>query len=270
MTPTDIFPQLAGFILACWIIALIGYIPAVAKRLHFPLGITFLLFGWLMLAAYICWMWIVLERPPLRTMGETKLWYSLFLPLFGMVTQWRWKTIALAIPTIIMAAVFLIISALHPENFDKTLMPALQSAWFVPHVIVYMISYAAFGMAGAISIWMLIKKMLQPQNTDCSEAADLARRLVFIAIPLLTAGLVFGALWAKVAWGNYWSWDPKESWAFLSWAIYIIYLHLQKYYRLTSSTHLIIISASFIIVLGCWFGINLLPTAMQSVHTYSN
>ena len=270
MTPHDLFPTLAGFVLACWLIALIGYLPAVAQRMRFPLGATFLLLGWLLMAAYITWMWIALERPPMRTSGETKLWYIVMLPLFGLIVQWRWKTISMAIPTIIMASVFVVLTAMRPESFDKTLMPALQSPWFVPHVIVYMISYAAFGVAAAIAIWSLAKDLLKPGEGGCDAAAELAHRLIIIGIPLLSAGLIFGALWAKVAWGHYWSWDPKETWAFLSWAMYLIYIHLHRYIRLSSRVQLMLLAVGFLIILGCWFGVNALPTATQSVHTYSN
>ena len=272
MTPHAALPYLTGFILSCWLVALIGFLPPVAKRVRLPLGITFFVLGWLLLVGYMAWMWIELERPPMRTMGETRLWYSLLLPAVGLVLQWRWQAFKMAIMPIIimvMSSVFLIKTALHPEMMDKTLMPALQSPWFVPHVLVYMVSYAIFGLAAALGVWTLAREFFI-KDGGCERAAKDAHRLIAIGFPFLTAGLIFGALWGKVAWGHYWSWDPKETWAFLTWAMYLIYIHMKTYNRLSPRMHLCLLAGGFIIVLGCWFGVNSLPTSAQSVHTYTN
>ncbi|WP_218186024.1 cytochrome c biogenesis protein CcsA [Marinifilum fragile] len=85
----------------------------------------------------------------------------------------------------------------------------------------------------------------------------------------LTFGLLFGALWAKEAWGHYWTWDPKETWAFITWMGYLVYIHrrYQKPSKYVSA--LWILALAFVILLVCWFGVNYLPSAQFSVHTYS-
>ena len=86
----------------------------------------------------------------------------------------------------------------------------------------------------------------------------------------LTFGLLFGALWAKEAWGHYWTWDPKETWAFITWLGYLVYLHHKYNHRESKPLQsFIIVGVSFILLLICWFGVNYLPTAQMSVHTYS-
>ena len=80
--------------------------------------------------AYILIMWITLERPPLRTMGETRLWYSFFLPLSGIIVYSRWRYKWILSFSTLLAAVFVGINLLRPEIHSKTLMPALQSPWF--------------------------------------------------------------------------------------------------------------------------------------------
>ena len=208
----------------------------------------------------------------MRTQGETRLWYAMLLPAVGLFLHWRWKAFKLAIMPIIimgMASGFLIKDALHPEMFDKSLMPALQSPWFVPHVLVYMISYVFFGLAAAVGLWALVRELFV-KDGGCDRAAIDTQRLVTLGFPLLTTGLIFGALWAKVAWGHYWSWDPKETWAFLTWAIYLVYIHLKSQTRLSSKAHLVLLICGALIVLGCWFGVNSLPTSQQSMHSYMN
>ena len=94
--------------------------------------------GLLVFFSFILSMWISLERPPLRTMGETRLWYSFFLPLVGLIVYSRWKYKWILSFSTILALVFICVNLFKPEIHDKTLMPALQSPWFAPHVIVYM------------------------------------------------------------------------------------------------------------------------------------
>ena len=98
--------------------------------------------------SYILIMWITLERPPLRTMGETRLWYSFFLPLAGMIVYSRWQYKWILSFSTLLATVFVCVNLFKPEIHSKTLMPALQSPWFAPHVIVYMMAYASWERSG--------------------------------------------------------------------------------------------------------------------------
>ena len=85
----------------------------------------------------------------------------------------------------------------------------------------------------------------------------------------LTLGMLMGALWAKEAWGHYWSWDPKETWAAITWFAYLIYIHLTRYDRRHTTAAQWLLIVSFCLLQMCWWGINYLPSAMNSsVHTY--
>lgn len=267
MTSHLLFTIVACTVLVCWVVALIGYLPPVMKRMRW-LGPVALALGCVLIIGYMGWLWGALERPPMRTQGETKLWYTLLLPLISLIVEWRWRTRTLAFPATIMAMVFLVLTLLHPETLDKSLMPALRSPWFAPHVIVYMVSYAALGGAAAVAVWTLIRRQLTPAF-DCTEALQEVDRLVTIGFPFMTMGLVMGAIWAKIAWGHYWSWDPKETAAFISWAMYLVYLHLRRYNRMTPRRQLALVTVAFLLILGCWLGVNKLPTATDSVHTYT-
>ena len=85
-------------------------------------------------ATFIAGFWIHIERPPMRTMGETRLWYSMFLSLVGFVAYRRWRYPWLLSFTAVVAPVVVVVNLLKPEIHSKSLMPALQSLWFVPHV----------------------------------------------------------------------------------------------------------------------------------------
>ena len=134
----------------------------------------------------------------------------------------------------------------------KTLVPALQSPWFAPHVFVYIFAYALLGVAVVIAWWKL------------------ADDLVYISLAFLTIGMLFGALWAKEAWGHYWSWDPKETWAAITWLAYLIYIHYRQLPQQRNRLALWILIGSFALLQMCWWGINYLPSAQSSsVHTYN-
>lgn len=222
--------------------------------------------GILLLMSFTIYLWIKIERPPMRTLGETRLWYALLLPIIGSVIYVKWKYIWMLLYTIFMAWLFLVINYLHPENFSKTLMPALQSVWFIPHVLVYIIAYALLTVSSLVAFKNLIFNY-KKQNVPTIVLAD---QLVYIGFAFLTLGLLFGALWAKTAWGHYWTWDPKEVWAFLTWMGYLIYIHYRFFKPLEIKKANIILAIAFIILLLCWFWVNYSPIALNSVHTYTN
>lgn len=220
--------------------------------------------GLLVFFSFIVLLWISLECPPLRTMGETRLWYSAFLPLAGIIVYVRWRYKWILTFSTVLALVFICINLLRPEIHNKTLMPALQSPWFAPHVIIYMFCYAILGVATLVAVASLV------QAKRASHLFPLIDNLVYVGLSFMTIGMLFGALWAKEAWGHYWAWDPKETWAALTWFAYLGYVHLRRIPTLTARYSFTIIIIAFCLLQMCWWGINYLPSAQgMSVHTYS-
>ena len=209
-------------------------------------------------ALFIAAFWITLSRPPLRTMGETRLWYSFFLLVAGLATYVRWRYRWIMSFSTVMATLFMLICILKPELHDHTLMPALQSVWFVPHVSVYIFSYSLLGCALLLSLYAFWRP-----SDEIGEAID---RTVRVGVSLFTFGMLSGALWAKEAWGAYWSWDAKESWALATWGLYLLAIHLGwRRRRLFLAT----VVVAFLSLQMCWWGVNYLPSAKSSDHTYT-
>ena len=209
------FIYFAAPALFCWIGgAWLAYRPSFSKG-----AVAWTVFGLAIFSAFIIGMWISLERPPLRTMGETRLWYSFFLPVAGVITYVRWRYKWILSFSTLLAFVFICVNLFKPEIHNKTLMPALQSPWFAPHVIVYMFSYAMLGAAALIAIYLLIRARKKGIDEGMMSLCD---NLVYVGMAFLTIGMLFGALWAKEAWGHYWNWDPKETWAAATWLGYLI------------------------------------------------
>lgn len=266
---------------------------------------------------FIVGVWISLGRPPLRTMGETRLWFSLFLSLIGLVVYLRWRYRWVLPFGCLMAVMFAGINIFKPEIHTEELMPALRSPWFVPHVIVYMFAYAVMGIATILALRILwltrrsaagsapatgsttpatVDATASPLSPSLQGDLRLCDTLVRMGWGFITMGIVMGALWAKQAWGDYWTWDPKETWAAATWLSYLLYMHLRQGSALSSVTSagsvtiarqnspaievashsnkalrrtLFLLIFSFILLQMCWWGVNYLPSAQGfSLHTY--
>ena len=161
---------------------------------------------------------------------------------------------------LLVISVFFLVHHFMPILHSKTLVPALQSAWFVPHIVAYMAAYTLMGTATVIALYRLAT------NTD----STIEDRLVGIGISLITVGMLFGALWAKEAWGHYWTWDPKETWAAIIWLTYLIYLHYRQIPRHNRRMAHWLLLVAFALLQMCWWGIRFLPDALgASGHTYA-
>jgi len=177
-----------------------------------------------------------------------------------------------------------------PKNMQKAqaLVPALQSNWLMMHVTVMMLSYTALLCGSLLAISFLIitwhdstnqnkksnilaepcSELLTKQNFPTNKVAqtldNLSYRILGIGFPLLTIGILSGAVWANEAWGSYWSWDPKETWAFITWLIFAIYLHARITKGWQGKKPAILASFGFFIVWICYLGVNILGTGLHS------
>lgn len=225
-------------------------------------SISLISMGIVVYGCFVIGLWVGLGRPPLRTMGETRLWYSLFMMVSALTVYVRWGYRWLPFFSFVVSSAFVTVNVLHPELHDRSLPPALQSGWFVPHVTVYMFSYSLFGCAFLLALAGLFRRRV--------EYLPSADRLVGVGLAFLTFGMLSGCIWAKQAWGTYWSWDPKEAWAAATWCAYLAYVH----YRLRHPSPerkvvpYLMLLVGFLLLQMCWYGINFLPSAKGSLHSY--
>ena len=256
----NIFPYVA---IVALLFAAAGAVAALLSKCRSRLATLLSATSVALFVIFVAMLWITLERPPLRTMGETRLWYSLFLLLSGLFTYIRWGYRWILSFSTLLASVFAIINILKPEIHDQTLVPALQSFWFIPHVSVYMFSYALLGCATLLAIYALVRRQYELNNAIV--------RLLYGGIAFFSIGMLTGALWAKEAWGAYWSWDAKESWAAVTWGLFLIAIHIAPGgdTKRHSKALYIVTILGFIALQMCWYGINYLPWAQESVHTYN-
>jgi cytochrome c-type biogenesis protein CcsB len=150
------------------------------------------------------------------------------------------------------------------ESFKKHMFEATFVNSSTPIVL---ISWAAVLFLFVI-IWfqgLRLKGFLKQYMPPLDQLDDVTYRMIAIGWPLLTAGIITGAVWANSAWGTYWGWDPKETWSLITWFVYAIYLHA-RYVRGWKGSQMAVISAvGFLAVIFTYLGVNLV---LSGLHSY--
>ncbi len=210
------------------------------------------------------------KRLPLSNQYEFATSFAWAIALFFIIFEKRMKFRALG--TFVVPIIFLIIGYAALQNKAvRPLMPALQSYWLVIHVVLAIFSYGSFAVAAGISIMYLLKDKFtddafMKKHIPSSEKLDIySYRFVALGFLLLTLVIITGAIWAEVAWGRYWYWDPKETWALITWIIYAIYLHLRISRGWKDRRAAIFCIIGFACVLFTYIGVN---TLLPSLHSY--
>lgn len=251
----------------CWLAAsVLAFARPEIKKTILGLSIT----GLLIFAIFIGGFWIHAGRFPLTTTGETRLWYIFFLMICGLGVYLRYRYRWVLGMSTLLSGIFILLNILKPDLIAEPMMPVLRSFWFVPHVIVYIFAYGILGVAFLLSLWYLCGQGNSQQKEEIPLRIDSLTRL---GLGFLTLGACLGAIWAERAWGYYWTWDPKETWALISILVYGVYLCLrhsrQEFPVFDRKWVLWIQILGFICLQVCWYGVHYLKAAQGlSIHIY--
>jgi len=147
------------------------------------------------------------------------------------------------------------------ESGIQPLIPALKSNWLAIHVITCFLGYASFFVASVFGI-ILLKQSSSPQGTQ--PTGTMFYRCVMIGFIFFTVGIITGSVWAQVAWGRYWGWDPKETWALITWLIYAAVIHERIRGGGVTKRVAVLALIGLVSVLFTYFGVNYLP----GLHSY--
>ena len=164
--------------------------------------------------------------------------------------QWKAK---LLIPAVLVLTILFTLLSIKKIELG-TLAPALRSWWFVPHLFVYMVAYSLMALALLVRLLPLRDKVA------------LSGKLLRSSSALLVLGMLCGSVWAYQAWGSCWAWDPKENWAAVTWILALVQLHLPNKGGWKAVTLLIL---AFLALQITWYGVNWLPSSINSLHTYN-
>ena len=212
-------------------------------------------------------------RPPWGNMYEFTITAMTLIVAAYLVMVWRTGARWLGLPVTLLAAVGNGLAVTVFYVAVAPLVPALHSVWFIIHIVAAAIAGAAFNIGALLTILFLVRQRAEKRGKvggyiaripNARKLDLLAYRFHAFAFPLWTFTVAAGAIWAEYAWGRYWGWDPKETWALVTWVIYACYLHARSTagWRGTRAAVIALIGvASF------WFnfvGINLLVSGLHS------
>jgi cytochrome c-type biogenesis protein CcsB len=200
---------------------------------------------------------------------------ALVFLLLSLKRDLRWLGIFVVIPVLLTlgaAVTFLYTDA-------AQLVPALRNYWLIIHVAAAVICGGAFCVAAAVTLLFLVadsgeRRALagKPYRLDwlarrlpeSTRLDAMAYRITAFMFPLWTFTIVAGAIWAENAWGRYWGWDPKETWAFITWVAYAAYLHARATAGWKGRKAAMIGLVAFGCFLFNYFGVNILITGLHS------
>jgi cytochrome c-type biogenesis protein CcsB len=219
--------------------------------------------------------WMDSGRPPFKTLFESLVFLACCVAIFYIVIELLHRVRVLGIFASIGSFAAMIYALIRIDMEIVNLLPALQSGWFIPHVMVYFIAYAALFISFVAAVLYMFNPNPRKLKDDILLGKDeidfeiYSHGTISFGFTALVFGLLIGAVWAKEAWGDYWVWDPKESWSLITMLIYAGHLHLRyvKGWRGRKAAWFAIIG--FAAVMFTYLGMHLLPTAGDSAHVYT-
>ncbi len=242
----------------------VAFVLTLAKKAK--AGLSIFAVGFVIATVAFIYRWVHVSHCPLQNLFEVFLTLSMLCFPISMLSRHFLKISGHAGDMLI--GIILLFPAgfvFHAE--PQNLPPALQSPLFVPHVAVYMISYVIMFKAFICALAQLVNYRTEPGTLEHEKATYV---VISLGFPFLTLGLILGSVWGKLAWGDYWAWDPKELWSLASWLVYIGYLHVrymfgQKHARLNST--LAILGMVFIVITLLWVN---LSRMFPGLHNYAS
>lgn len=220
-------------------------------------------------------------RLPLTNQYEFASAFSWGIALCFLIFAKRFRFDLLGVA--VCPLIFLIIGYASMQSREiHGLMPALQSSWLGFHVSMAIIGYGSFGVAFGVAVMELLKPRLTGISANQSAAAadsspsltsrippdEVLDRIIYRAVALgmlfLTMCMITGAIWARKAWGSYWSWDPKETWSLITWLIYAIFLHFRTR-GMSGRKAAVFAIIGFLCVIFTYIGVN---TLLPGLHSY--
>ena len=244
----------------------------------------------LLFALTLLLRWITEGYFPLSNLYESLIFLSWGISTIHLFIEYQTKSRligSIAAPILFFLSGFSTLTL--PVDMQKALplVPSLQSNWLMMHVSMMMISYATLIIGSLLSILYLAFSFFTKNNkintinltnSDSSlintqnfsqlsllQTVDIwSYRIIGLGFPFLTLGIISGAVWANEAWGSYWSWDPKETWALITWLVFAIYLHSRLLKGWQGKNAAILGSFGFFVIWICYLGVNFLGKGLHS------
>ena len=273
------------------------------KSIIFKIGRISTVVANILLFFILCSRWIIAGYFPLSNLYESLLFLTWTLLTIFLYVESRTKSRligALLIPVTLLINGFANLTLSPEMQKSSPLVPALQSNWLMMHVSMMLLSYATLIMGSLLSILFLIisrsedidlkgadnsslplynvmvdyyEATVISSSTEISEIGKLkllqsldnwSYRIIGLGFPFLTIGIISGGVWANEAWGSYWSWDPKETWALITWLVFATYLHARITKGWEGRKTALLGGLGFFVIWICYLGVNFLGKGLHS------
>jgi cytochrome c-type biogenesis protein CcsB len=243
--------------------------------------------------------WVSQGYFPLSNLYESLIFLSWGISFIHLIVEYKTQSRLIgAISTPLLFFLSGFSSLTFPTDMQKALplVPSLQSNWLMMHVSMMMVSYSTLILGSLLSILYLAFLFFSGQNDSTQvsienslnlnsssssssssspsisysklsllQTVDIwSYRIIGLGFPFLTIGIISGAVWANEAWGSYWSWDPKETWALITWLVFAIYLHSRLLKGWQGKQAAILGSCGFFVIWICYLGVNFLGKGLHS------
>lgn len=267
----NIYYQLKPFLWA-WVLYLIAFIFVSffsSKSLLRMTGVTLVLAGFLFHSAGLLLRVIILGRPPVSNMYESIIFMNWILVAGAFIFFLSKKQyFVLSVAALTGALVMIFADLLPVEKSLDVLVPVLKSNyWLAIHVLTIVSSYGIFGLAMALGHRHLFLNALG-KFSENSEAvsAHMINRLLQAGLIALGIGTILGGVWANESWGRFWGWDPKETWALITFLGYMVIVHFRHAGKLSNKALAVGAILGFLLVLMTWYGVNFILG--KGLHSY--
>ena len=247
------------------------------------------------IALQLTFRWSISGHFPISNLYESLYFLTWGISIGQLLIERKYQSPiipSIAIPIELLTVAFACFVLPEDLKLSSNLVPALRSSWLIMHVSVVMLSYSALIIGSLLSTTVLFvnknqslqirssstgtggykitsnltpNEIFDPVEFSHSEQLDtLSYQSILVGFVLLTLGLISGAVWANEAWGTWWSWDPKETWAFISWLFYAAYLHMRISKGWQGRKPALLATTGFLVVLVCYIGVNFLGIGLHS------
>jgi len=287
-------------VIACFLLfgAMIAYWTSLAfpkNTFFFQLGQKLGLLSNFLFLLTLASRWLGENYFPLSNLYESLIFLSWGISTIHFFIEFQTKSRligSLATPLLFFLSGFSSLTL--PTEMQKALplVPSLQSNWLMMHVSMMMVSYATLIVGSLLSILYLFFVRFSPSGSNLAETVGQEKplewtrganplafssqlsllqtvdiwsyRIIGLGFPFLTIGIISGAVWANEAWGTYWSWDPKETWALITWLVFAIYLHSRLLKGWQGEKAAALGSCGFFVIWICYLGVNFLGKGLHS------
>jgi ABC-type transport system involved in cytochrome c biogenesis permease subunit len=213
--------------------------------------------GFIVQAGYLLHRGLHLGRLPIMGPHDTIFFMSASTILFAVPITYSLQNRERLLRPVTWLSVFLILLSMLFTPLDAPLPPVLKTIWFETHVGLSFFSYALFGVAAVLGMLFIVSR---------EEKSELLQyKAILVGYCFFSAAMVFGGIWAYLAWGTYWLWTPKELWTVILWLFYSLYLHARLRPWWTGRPSAILGIFGFFIVMFTYLGVSLF---MKSSHTF--